>query len=283
MAFGGRQGDNVTTTGGPEHSLAEPGTDETIDYPIVVNPGDARLDGDDIVIEPAAPSSPGRRSRTAVVAGVILALVVGGIALGLALANRDDGGATNLRSVAPAKPSAAPATPNNVAKPPNIVKPKPVTAAPSVPVNVAPPVVEPNAPVASPTIAPPPPPPPVEPTPPVASPSDLRWTSTPASITVKGGGHKTFTVTVTNPTDGTVTLPHPLSCAPVLRGPKGVAFGFGVCVEMAQVMAPHEVLTQTYTIYATDTASADGNALKPGNYTATVENLFVVPVHITAS
>ena len=150
------------------------------------------------------------------------------------------------------------------------------------PGEITPHVVTPNAPVASPTFATPPPPPVVT-APPVESTSVLQWKATPPTISIKGGGHKTFTVTVTNPTDGTVTLPQPLSCAPVLRGPKGVAFGFGVCVEMAQVMSPHQTsLTHTYTIYATDSASAGGNALKPGNYTATIENLFTVNVHITA-
>jgi len=110
----------------------------------------------------------------------------------------------------------------------------------------------------------------------------LQWKTTPSAISIKAGGHKTFTVTVTNPTAGTVTLPQPLSCAPTLRGPKGATFGFGVCVEMVQVLSPHQVLSHTYTIYATDSASAGGNALKPGNYTVTIENLHTVNVHITA-
>jgi hypothetical protein len=47
-------------------------------------------------------------------------------------------------------------------------------------------------------------------------------------------------------------------------------------------MSPHQKLAHTYTIYATDSASAGGNPLKAGNYTATIENLFKVNVHITA-
>src|SRR5262249_16958730 len=97
--------------------------------------------------------------------------------------------------------------------------------------------------------------------------------------TIKSGGAGVVTVWVTNPTDGTVTLPHPLSCAPTLRGPKGHVIGFAVCEEMAQVMAPHDTLRQKYAI----TASSDGNALAPGDYTATVENLFDVKVKIPAS
>jgi hypothetical protein len=107
----------------------------------------------------------------------------------------------------------------------------------------------------------------------------LQWSATPAALTIKSGGHASFTVHVTNPTNGTVTLPHPLSCAPTLRGPKGHTIGFAVCEEMAQVMSPHDALTQTYVI----TASSDGTALAPGTYTATVENRFDVKVTITAS
>jgi hypothetical protein len=135
-------------------------------------------------------------------------------------------------------------------------------------------------------VAPPPPVAPTEPpvtAPPSYPPSALQWAATPAALTIKSGGHRVLTVHVTNPTDGTVTLPHPLSCAPTLRGPKGHMIGFGVCEEMAQVMSPHDQLTQRYTIYATDTAAAGGGAVAPGTYTASVENLFDVKVTITPS
>jgi hypothetical protein len=52
---------------------------------------------------------------------------------------------------------------------------------------------------------------------------------------------------------------------------------------MAQIMAPRSQLTQHFTIYATDTASAGGQPLKPGVYTATFENLFKIKVHVAAS
>jgi hypothetical protein len=107
----------------------------------------------------------------------------------------------------------------------------------------------------------------------------LQWSATPAALTIPAGGHKTLTVHVVNPSDGTVTLGHPLSCPPTLRDSKGHAIGYGVCVEMAQLLAPHEEQTQRYVI----TAASDGVALAPGNYTASVENLFDVKVTITAS
>jgi hypothetical protein len=89
-------------------------------------------------------------------------------------------------------------------------------------------------------------------------------------------------VHVVNPSNGTVTLGHPLSCPPTLRGPKGHVIGYAVCTEIAQLMAPHAELTQRYVIYATDTAAAGGGALAPGAYTATIENLFAMKVTVTA-
>jgi hypothetical protein len=100
---------------------------------------------------------------------------------------------------------------------------------------------------------------------------------------IRAGGHATFTVHVVNPSDGTVTLGHPLSCPPTLRDAKGHVVGFGVCTEMAQLLAPHEQRTQRYVIYATDTAAAGGAALAPGVYTASVESLFDVSVTVAAN
>ena len=87
---------------------------------------------------------------------------------------------------------------------------------------------------------------------------------------------------MTNPTAGTVDLPHPLSCAPTLLRANGAAVGFGVCTEMVQVMRPHQTLARHYTIYATKTADASGAPLAAGSYTARVEDLFSVNVTVTA-
>jgi hypothetical protein len=91
-----------------------------------------------------------------------------------------------------------------------------------------------------------------------------------------------LSLTVTNPTDGTVTLGQPLPCAPVLRSEYGGAATSGVCEAMAQVMSPHQTLTQRYRIYATNTGDASGTPLKPGRYTARFENLHSMWVTVTA-
>ena len=54
-----------------------------------------------------------------------------------------------------------------------------------------------------------------------------------------------------------------------------------MCAQMTQTMQPHATLTQQYTLYATNTGNAAGNALPAGTYTATVENQFKMTVHVT--
>jgi hypothetical protein len=250
----------VTTTGGPEHSVAEPVTQE-------------HLDGDDIVVVPDATPSRHRRAR-ALMIGAVVVLLAAGVGIAVAV-TRDDGKSSTVRTVTPKRPP-----PTRPSPPPRTPPKKPIARKP--PASIAP-----QTPVSSPPVVPaPPPPPPVAPTqppvtaPPSYPPSVLQWKATPDALTIKSGGHAALTVHVTNPTDGTVTLPHPLSCAPTLRGPKGHVIGFAVCEEMAQVMNPHDTLTQRYTIYATDTASPDGGALSPGYYTLSVENLFDLKVTV---
>ena len=115
-------------------------------------------------------------------------------------------------------------------------------------------------------------------------PSVLTWQTTPSALTIKAGGHAVVSVTVTNPTDGNVTLGQPLSCPPVLRPEHGgAAIGGGVCAQMAQVMSPHQTLTQQYRIYATSTGDASGPPLATGRYTARFENLHSIWVTVTAS
>ena len=52
--------------------------------------------------------------------------------------------------------------------------------------------------------------------------------------------------------------------------------------QMAQVMSPHQTLTQRYRIYATNTGDASGAPLEPGRYTARFENLHSIWVTVTA-
>ncbi len=112
----------------------------------------------------------------------------------------------------------------------------------------------------------------------------LAWQTTPSALTVKAGGHATIAVTVTNPTDGTVTLGQPLSCAPVITPEHGgSAIASGVCEAMAQIMAPHQVLTQQYTIYATSSGDASGAPLAIGRYAVRFENLHSIWMTVTAN
>jgi hypothetical protein len=255
----------VTTTGGPEHSVAEPATVE-------------HLDGDDIVVVPDSLPPRHRRSRALLVGAVVVAVIAAGVGIAIAV-TRDDGN-ESVSASAPVRttPTPAPSQPRN-AEP---KRPKKAVAE-QPPVSVAP-----ETPASSPPLVVVPPPPPVAPTqapdtaPAVSPPSVLQWSSNPAALTIPAGGHKTLSVHIVNPSDGTVTLGHPLSCPPMLHDSKGHAIGYGVCVEMAQLIAPHDELTQRYVIYATDTAAAGGEPLKAGAYTATIEDLFDVKVTVTA-
>jgi len=287
MRLAGCQGDNVTTTGGPEHSLAEPALgNETAGEPI--------LEGDDIVVEPNRPASHShRRARALTVAIVIGVLIAIGVAI--AIATRGNvGGNTHVTSSAPvhppaanpsvknsrsaSKPKAAHTAPAHVHKPKNVITPPPVVTPTS---GVAPPLVSPSTPVSAapttPATTPPPTLPPAEP------PSVLRWTTLPSAISMKAGASVFLTVTVVNPTAGTVTLGHPMSCPPALQPVHGAPIGGAVCAQLAQIMAPHSQVVAHYTIYATDTGDASGAPLAAGQYVASIENLHNVKVTVTAN
>lgn len=245
----------------------------------------AAPDGDDIVVIPDGPAAPSRGRMRAFLVGAIV-LVLAAAAVTVAVVNRDDTGSTRLRSVAEREPS--PATQpshKRVAKTPAktpakaVVKPR-VSRPPSVATQTLPDFGE--APVGPPPVTPTLPAPP--PTTPSYPPSSLTWQTTPGALTIKAGGHAVVSVTVTNPTDGTVTLGQPLSCPPVLQPNNGgPAIAGGVCAQMAQVMSPHQTLTQQYTIYATTTGDASGAPLPVGRYTARFENLHSMTVTVTAS
>jgi hypothetical protein len=296
MRLAGARENYVTTTGGPEQSLAEPAPADTSTADSIRV--ERVADGDDIVIEPDSPLPPDR-SRRLIVGGVVAVLLLAGIVTAITSLARTRHGSTRVQSLAKAqlpdprppvarvvKPATKPktagpktaqpktnvenTTPVEIAPPVSIATPPTAAIAPPPPAVTAPPVATP--PVATPTVA----------TPPVESASVLRWTATPASLTVKGGGQAGVTVNVANPTKGTVTLGTPLSCAPILRGPHGAEIGSAICEQLAQIMAPHSQLTQHFTIYATDTASTSGQPLPPGAYTATFENLFKIKVNVTA-
>ena len=234
-------------------------------------------DGDDIEVLPDLPRSTSRARMRAFLVGGIAAVLVA-TAITVALANNDHKGANRLRSVSRVHtPPKTPVTQKRVvattAPKPHVTAPAPRVAAtvPTTAVGAAP--VSP--PPATPSTAPAAIVPTEEP------PSVLTWQATPAALTIKAGSHASFSVSVTNPTDGTVTLGVPLSCPAALQTKSGTGIAGVMCPQMAQVMSPHQTLTQQYTVYATDSGDASGAALQAGSYVARVENLYSVSVTIT--
>ncbi len=109
-------------------------------------------------------------------------------------------------------------------------------------------------------VAPPAQPPAQQPSGPKTSPvSALVWTGK-HSVDVPLNGTTTITITVSNPTDGTVTLPHQLSCPSTW-----ILTDAPVCAEVTQQIAPHASLTTKLTIDATGaTAGTYSLYEKPG-------------------
>ncbi len=241
-------------------------------------------DGDDIEIIPAAPATTARgRMRAFLVGAIVVVLAAAAITVGVM--NRNGTDSSRLSAIAEhKKPSVTrPAVKRVATKPPAKAPVKSHVSVPkravvtTIPANVGAPTT-----VGTPSLTPTT----LSPAPTIASypPQMLTWQTTPSALTVKAGGHATISVTVTNPTDGTVTLGQPLSCAPVITPENGgTAIGSGVCVEMAQIMAPHQVLTQQYTIYGTSSGDASGTPLATGRYAVRFENLHAIWMTVTAS
>ena len=276
----------MTTTGGPEHFLADPATDNRPTDGTAVHGHAARLDGDDIVVEPRPPGPGSRRIRLATAGAVAVILLVGGIAVGVANNHHSPNHASKLRPASAQHPPTAHPTPPRAAVKPKIKHAKAVPPNASVTITkttsgtVAPPASIATRPVETPTTASPPPP---VTTPPVEPASVLEWSATPSELSVRAGAQISMTVTVVNPTNGTVTLGTPMSCPPTMRGPRGAVIGDFVCDQMTQVIQPHSKIAQRYTIHATDTGDTTGTVLTPGIYTATVEHLFTIKVIVTNS
>ncbi|HTD49650.1 MAG TPA: hypothetical protein VK771_03565, partial [Acidimicrobiia bacterium] len=250
------------------------------DDPVVLDRAD-RFDGDDIVVEPAAPHARSRRVRLAAGAVVAAAVLVAGITAAVATRDQTHSARSSVRTVTPPYPRPAHATPPAAAhkrdtRPVRPLAPAPITKTPVVYGGTpASSVAHQNAPPSGGTTPPSVATPPVEPT------SVLEWSAAPSTLSVKGGAQMGVTVTVVNPTNGTVTLGTPLSCPPTVRGPRGAIIGGTLCAQITQTLAPHSRLTQRYTLYATDTGIANGKALAAGTYTATVENQFKLKVNVT--
>ncbi|HEV7524436.1 MAG TPA: hypothetical protein VGP92_05690 [Acidimicrobiia bacterium] len=227
-------------------------------------------EGDDIVVVPGDPAEPPRTRRRAALAlgGIVAALlVVGGIAL--AARNSD------------AKPTVSAAPPTTIltrsiakvhpkvkvkVKAPKATVPKVVT--PTVVVttvaNTAPHITVGTSGAITPHVTNPAPPPTAAPAKNYSA-SVLTWQA-PRSLTMAAGTTKTFSVTAHNPTDGTVTLPHPLGCAPRLDGQ-------GVCTEMAQLVGPGATASANLTLDATGIAA--------GHYSISIEGVLTIAVTVT--
>ncbi len=278
----------MTTTGGPGHDTE----------PVVLD-HDAALDGDDIVVIPHGPEHPRKHHREIVVGVIVGILAIGAAAI--ALAARHDTDASKVSTAPVAKTPAGHPT-DNVSKraaeqttvvsaaatahrQPRAIVPPPALGEPAVahPAPAAPSAGAGSSPGqvgSGNTVAPTTPTPTL---PPTSPPSALTWSTDPGAVSVKAGGHVFLTVTVTNPTAGSVTLPHPLSCAPGLQTASGAPVGGGVvCEAMAQIMAPHSHVVAHYAIYATDTGDASGAPLPAGQYAVNVEGLHTVKVTVTS-
>jgi hypothetical protein len=85
---------------------------------------------------------------------------------------------------------------------------------------------------------------------------------------VTSGATKTLSVTAHNPTDGTVTLPHPLSCTPRLDHGE-------VCPEMVQLISAGQSASAQYTI--------DARGVAAGRYTLNIEGVLKVAVTVTGA
>src|SRR4029079_2867586 len=95
--------------------------------------------------------------------------------------------------------------------------------------------------------------------------SRLTWTA-PATLRIASGGSASLAVVAHNPTDGTITLPHPLACTPRLDQGE-------ICTEMAQMIGAGQSASAQYTI--------DAHGIAPGNYTLKIEGVLTIPVIVS--
>ncbi len=245
-------------------------TDERDGSPLETS-REVAADGDDIVVI-TEPDSGRRRRRDGVIliVTVVVVLLAG---LGIAVALRGRSSHTTVRTtsttVARVSGIAAPPVPTSATAPrasptttTAVVAPvtsPPVTAGPRVTTAVVAP--GPSAPPAT-VAAPPTAPPPKQ-----YGPSVLTW-SAPHSMTVVEGTSAILAVAAHNHTDGTVTLPHPLSCGPRLDHSE-------ICPEVVQLVAHGTSAGAQYTI--------DARGIAPGHYTLRIEGVLTVAVTVRAA
>jgi hypothetical protein len=217
-------------------------------------------DGDDIVVVPAGPGDPHHPGlvRRALVAAAIVAVLALGTAF--AIASRHSGSTVRVRATSPPTLSPLPVVINNHLK--STVpraKPSPTVAVTTVPrIHSVPPVVVPPArsvPAAPTTAAPPK----------QYGPSVLTWDA-PRSLAIAAGKSATLPVTAHNPTDGTVTLPYPLSCTPRLDNGE-------MCPAMVQFIGAGQSASTRFTI--------DARGFAKGKYTLKIEGVLTVAVTVS--
>jgi hypothetical protein len=233
---------------------------------------EGEADGDDIAVIPDGPDESGGRSRRRVLfLGAALLAAVALVAGVIALSARDDGSKTpaavRTTSPSPKVPVAEKIAPTTVVhKKPRVVAPTtvPATAPPATVATTPRNQVVPPASVAT-------PPPVITPTTPAPpkqyGTSVLTWNA-PGRLTVASGHAATFSVTAHNPTDGTVTLPHPLSCTPRLDHGE-------MCSQVVQIIAAGGSASAGYTI--------DAHGVAAGSYQLRIEGALTIPVTVTAS
>ena len=220
-------------------------------------------DGDDIVVMPAGPGDPHHPGlvRRALVAAAIVAVLALGTAF--AIASRHSGSTVRVRATSPPTLSPKPVVINNHlkstvprAKPSPTVVATTVPSINSIPVLVVPPTR--SVPVLStprPQSAPPK----------QYGPSVLTWDA-PRALAIAAGKTATLPVTAHNRTDGTVTLPYPLSCTPRLDNGE-------MCPAMVQLIGAGQSASTRFTI--------DGRGFAKGRYTLKIEGVLTVAVTVS--
>lgn len=224
-------------------------------------------DGDDIVVVPALPGDPHHPGlvRRALVAAAIVAVLALGTAF--AIASRHTGSTVRVRATSPPTLAPRPAVINHLKSSVPRAKPSPTAAVSTVPsIHSVPPVVVPPARSVPILLAPPPPAPTTTPAPPKQyGPSVLRWKA-PRSLAIAAGKSAPLEVTAYNPTDGTVTLPYPLSCTPRLDNGE-------MCPAMVQLIDAGQSASTRFTI--------DGRGFAKGKYTLKIEGVLTVAVTVS--
>ncbi len=224
-------------------------------------------EGDDIVVVPAgAPEDPANRRPIRTVAALVVALV---IVATLALVARNHGSSTTaVRTTTPTtlatKPIVASGHPEPTVRGKGTAATVPTTTAPTVvtqPTVVTATVVTAPRQVVTGTVVTPT----VPPAPKQYGASALTW-SAPSSLTIASGATATLSVTAHNPTDGTVTLAHPLSCTPRLDHGE-------MCPQMTQLIGSGQSVGAQFTI--------DAHGVAAGHYTLSIEGVLSIPVTVS--